>query len=81
MADEKKLDLVGLAFFQDGKRIGKPDSDNCVVRPLAGGPYVKATGQDVLALLRAEFKGVQFLWLSKPVTDAKPKKGEAAPNG
>ena len=73
MPIEAKDLKTGLAFVQDGKRVSEPKAGNYAVRPIAGGPFVKANGQDVVNELRAQFPGCQFLWLSKPF-DAKPSK-------
>jgi hypothetical protein len=73
--DPKEL-KAGLAFFQDGKRVAKPSAGNYAVRPVAGGQFVKANGQEVTKELRDLFKGCLFLWLSKPF-DAKASKEPA----
>lgn len=68
---------TGLAFFQEGKRVEQPKAGNCAVRPIAGGPFVKVNGQEVLAGLRDAIKGCIFLWLSDPVEPKTGKKQES----
>jgi len=65
MSLEAKEIAAGLAIVQDGKRVELPKSGNYAVRPVAGGPYIKANGQDVIKDLAQLFPGCVFLWLSK----------------
>ena len=75
MANELKDILAGVSLTQAGKPVsGEALADNIVVRPLKGGPYVKANGQEVLAVLRAAHPKAAFLWISDP---AKGDKGGA----
>lgn len=67
MAIEVKEVKEGLAFFQDGKRVKEPKAGNYAVRPVLGGPFVKANAQQVLHDLANLFAGCIFLWLSTPV--------------
>ena len=76
MATEAKDLLAGLAFFQEGKRVGKPRKGNYAVRPIAGGAFAKANGQDVIADLKKLFVDCVFLWLSAQF-DPKAAKAEA----
>jgi hypothetical protein len=76
MPIETKELTAGLAFFQDGKRVKTPKAGNCAVRPIAGGAFVKANGQEVLKALRDAYPTVVFLFLSKPVEIEKPEKPE-----
>lgn len=64
-------DLAGLAFFQDGKRVKVPVKGNYAVRPVAGGPFVNANGQEVLKDLAVLVKDCVFLWLSAKAAPAK----------
>lgn len=74
MALEAKEVQAGLVFIQDGKRVKSPKIGNYAVRPVAGGQFVKANGQDVIRELAVMFAGCIFLWLSKPY-DSKKEEG------
>jgi hypothetical protein len=78
MPIETKELKSGLAFIQDGKRVATPKSDNYAVRPVAGGPFVKANGQEVIKDLREQFPGCRFLWLAKPFEQEAEKSGKKA---
>jgi len=67
MGIEAKELKTGLVITQDGMRVMDPKSGNCAVRPVAGGQFVKANGQDVIRDLVELFPKCIFLWLSKPV--------------
>jgi hypothetical protein len=67
MGIEVKELQAGLVITQDGKRVAEPKAGNCAVRPVAGGAFVKANGQDVIKDLGILFPKCVFLWLSKPV--------------
>jgi hypothetical protein len=67
MGIEVKELQAGLVITKDGKRVAEPKAGNCAVRPVAGGPFVKANGQDVIKDLGILFPKCVFLWLSKPV--------------
>lgn len=67
MSIEAKELQAGLVITQDGKRVVEPKAGNCAVRPVAGGAFVKANGQDVIRDLAILFPKCVFLWLSKPV--------------
>jgi hypothetical protein len=73
--DAKEL-RAGLAFIQDGKRVATPKADNYAVRPVAGGPFVKANGQDVIKDLREQFPACRFLWLAKPFDKESKKESD-----
>lgn len=72
MPIETKAIQDGLAFFQEGNRVPAPKAGNYSVRPVAGGPFAKANGQDIIKDLNDQFKGCHFLWLSKTVEAGKP---------
>ncbi len=78
MPIEAKELKAGLAFIQDGKRVATPKSDNYAVRPVAGGPFVKANGQEVIKDLREQFPGCRFLWLAKLFDKEAEKKADKA---
>ena len=67
MSIEAKELKAGLVITQEGKRVIEPEEGNCAVRPVAGGAFVKANGQDVIRDLGILFPKCLFLWLSKPV--------------
>jgi hypothetical protein len=78
--DAKELQ-AGLAITQDGKRVAAPKSGNYAVRPVAGGQFIKANGQDVIRDLNRMFPGCVFLWLSKPFKAKQPDDGKEPDGG
>jgi len=69
MATAELKELAEGVVILRGDKLFKGETlkGNLVVRPIAGGPYVKARGQDVLKVLREAYPKARFLWLSKPV--------------
>ena len=60
--------LKGVVIKQQGKPIeGEPVSDNHQVHPIAGGAFVQANGQDVVATLKAAYPKCLFTWFATPV--------------
>ena len=75
MSIEAKELKAGLVITQEGKRVVEPKAGNCAVRPVAGGAFVKANGQDVIRDLGILFPKCVFLWLSKPIKEIAPEGG------